>query len=315
MNQNANAITTLCSHLCVGEGIVPLEPKEWTELAAKLMQLGLQPKDLFDLTEEALIETVGLSAATAERITRLLGRSASLSFALSEYENMGITVVTRADLQYPAKLKKVLGNHCPPLFYCAGDMTLLNRSYIGYVGARTVSEDDIAFTKTTVQKTVAQGYGVVSGGAKGIDTVAVEEALYLGAPAVEYLSDSMLQKMKKSATVKAVREGKLLLLSVAKPDAPFNVGMAMMRNRYVYAQSCGTVVVRSEYNKGGTWAGAVENLKNGWCKALCRDKIGYQGNRALIERGAAPIDETWDGDPNSLASPLDPMEQLSLFDL
>ncbi len=315
MNQNANAITTLCSHLCVGEGVVPLEPKEWTDLAAKLMQLGLQPKDLFDLPKEALIETVQLSEATAERILRLLGRSASLSFALSEYENMGITVVTRADLQYPAKLKKVLGTHCPPLFYCAGDMTLLNRSYIGYVGSRTVSEDDIAFTKTTVQKTVVQGYGVVSGGAKGIDTVSTEEALSRGAPAVEYLSDSMLQKMKKSATVKAVRDGKLLLLSVAKPDAPFNVGMAMMRNRYVYAQSCGTIVVRSEYNKGGTWAGAVDNLKNEWCKELCRDKKSYQGNRVLIERGAIPINEAWNGDPNSLAPRFEPAEQMTLFDL
>lgn len=315
MNQNSNAIITLCSHLCVGEGIVPLAPKEWSDLAAKLMQLGLQPKALFDLPREALIETLKLSEETAERVARLIGRNASLSFQLSEYENIGITVVTRADPPYPGKLKKVLGNHCPPLFYCAGDMALLNRSYIGYVGSRTVSEDDIAFTKATVQKTATQGYGVVSGGAKGIDTVAAEEALSHGAPAVEYLSDSMLQKMKKSATVKAVREGKLLLLSVAKPDAPFNVGMAMMRNRYVYAQSCGTVVVRSEYNKGGTWAGAIDNLKNEWCKELCRDKKSYRGNRALIERGAIPIDDAWNGDPNSLAPRFEPAEQLTLFDL
>ena len=197
MNQNSNAIITLCSHLCVGEGIVPLAPKEWSDLAAKLMQLGLQPKALFDLPREALIETLKLSEETAERVARLIGRNASLSFQLSEYENIGITVVTRADPPYPGKLKKVLGNHCPPLFYCAGDMALLNRSYIGYVGSRTASEDDIAFTKATVQKTATQGYGVVSGGAKGIDTVAAEEALSHGAPAVEYLSDSMLQKMKK----------------------------------------------------------------------------------------------------------------------
>ena len=314
MNQNSNAIITLCSHLCVGENIVPLEPKEWADLAAKLMQLGLQPKDLFDLSRDALMNAVRLTEDSADRITRLIGRNASLSFELSEYENMGITVVTRADSQYPAKLKKVLGNHCPPLFYCAGDMALSNLSYIGYVGSRTISEDDIDFTKVTVRKTVAQGYGVVSGGAKGIDTVSAEGALSLGAPVMEYLSDSMLQKMKKSATVKAVRDRKLLLLSVAKPDAPFNVGMAMMRNRYVYAQSCGTVVVRSEYNKGGTWAGATENLKNKWCKELCRDKKNYQGNRALIERGAIPIDETWDGDPNSPAAHFASMEQLSLFD-
>ena len=34
-----------------------------------------------------------------------------------------------------------------------------------------------------------------------------------------------------------------------------------MRNRYIYAQSSGTVIIRSDKGKGGTWAGATENLK------------------------------------------------------
>ena len=38
MNLNAHAIVTLCSHMCVGEGVVPLEPKEWSELAKLLME-------------------------------------------------------------------------------------------------------------------------------------------------------------------------------------------------------------------------------------------------------------------------------------
>ena len=74
-------------------------------------------------------------------------------------------------------------------------------------------------------------------------------------------------------------------------------------------------MVRSEYNKGGTWAGAIDNLKNEWCKELCRDKKSYRGNRALIERGAIPIDDAWNGDPNSLAPRFEPAEQLTLFDL
>ena len=161
------------------------------------------------------------------------------------------------------------------------------------------------------------GFGVVSGGAKGIDTVAEETAIELGAPLVEYLSDSMNKKLKKSSITRAVRDKKLLLLSVVKPDAPFNVGVAMMRNRYIYAQSSGTVVVRSEYNKGGTWAGATENLKYGWCKTFCRDGKAYQGNRGLIERGAIPIDASWDGDVDvaNLRSDIGGGEQLNLFDI
>lgn len=316
MNQNSEAIVTLCSHLCEGEGVVPLEPKEWGDLAKKMMEQGLHPKCVFELSARQLAEKLELSLEYAERIERLVDRSASLAFELSEYEKMGIVIITRADAEYPQLLKRKLGNNCPPMFYYAGDLSLLGRKYVGYVGSRTVSDDDAAFTRDAVSKTVKHGYGVVSGGAKGIDTVAEETALQMGSAVVEFLSDSMLKKLRKSDTVSAIRDGRLLLLSVVKPDAPFNVGVAMMRNRYIYAQSHGTVVVRSEYNKGGTWAGATENLKYEWCVELCRDKKAYQGNRELIARGAVPIDETWDGDIDSVTVPpkAEKSEQMSLFD-
>ena len=84
------------------------------------------------------------------------------------------------------------------------------------------------------------------------------------------------------------------MMSVVKPDTGFNVGIAMMRNRYIYAQSKATVVVRSDLNKGGTWTGATENIKYEWCPTLCWDHP-YPGNKALIEKGAVPISDTWDG--------------------
>ena len=92
--------------------------------------------------------------------------------------------------------------------------------------------------------------------------------------------------------------------------------MAMMRNRYIYAQSSGTVVVRSDLNKGGTWTGASENLKNNWCTTLCWDHP-YPGNQALIEKGAVPVWDDWDGhfsEPAKKATPAEVFEQASLFD-
>ena len=317
MNQDSNAIMTLCSHICVGEGFRPLEPKEYSELAQKLNQLGKSPKDLFTFSTDDYPSILGFSTEQTERIKRLLDRNASLSFELTAYQNMGIEVVTRADAQYPKKLKKKLSNACPPIFYYAGDLSLLDREYIGYVGARTVATEDVEFTKMAVRKTVALGYGVVSGGAKGIDTVSGTEALLNGAFSVEYLSDSLLKKLKSSDTIRNIQQGKLLLMSVAKPDAGFNVGLAMMRNRYIYAQSKGTVIVRSDLNKGGTWTGANDNLKNGWCTALCWNHP-YPGNQALIERGAIPIDNYWDGKvPEQIrkVTATESYEQVSLFDI
>lgn len=314
MNLDSNAILTLCSHVCVGEGVRPLEPKEYSELAKKLGNIGKSPKDLFDFTAQDFEQLLELPPDDIDRVKRLLDRNASLAFDLGQYSIMGIETVTRADTEYPQKLKKKLGNACPPIFYYAGDLSLLDRKYIGYVGARTVTVKDIDFTKNAVRRTTSLGYGVVSGGAKGIDTVSGTEALLNGSFAVEFLSDSLMKKLKSSDTVRNVQNGSLLLLSVSKPDTGFNVGFAMMRNRYIYAQSEATVIVRSDLNKGGTWTGATENLKNNWCSTLCWEH-DYPGNKALIEKGAVPIPIDWDGIIPKKQQTVEEYEQTSIFDL
>lgn len=312
MNQNSHIILTLCSHMCMGEGIRPLEPKEWSEFAKLLMEHHLQPSDLLQLSIQDLRERLGLSCEFVQRLIQLLGRSPSLSFELSQYENMGICALTRADEQYPRRLKTILQNHCPPIFYYAGNLALLDRPGVGYVGSRTVTEADMEFTKATVQKTLRRGCQVISGGAKGVDTIAQNEAIACGSSAISFLSDSMLRRMSSGAVIRSVQDGQLLLLSVVKPDAGFNPGIAMMRNRYIYAQSVASVVIRSDYQKGGTWSGAVDNLKHGWCPLYCRENPNYQGNTALIDQGAVAIDEAWDGDVTAHRA-TQKTEQMSLF--
>lgn len=317
MTQNSNAILTLCSHVCVGDGVEPFSPKEYSDLAALLKNAEKSPRDLFDFSDEDFSAFLNFDQAQIDRIVRLLDRSASLSFELGQYQNIGIETITRADSAYPKMLKKKLANSAPPIFYYAGDLSLLNGKFIGYVGSRNVDSQDSNFTLNTVRKTAELGYGVVSGGAKGIDTIAEMEAINCGAASVEYLSDSLLKKLELSSNIRNIQQGKLLILSVTKPDASFNVGNAMMRNRYIYAQSEGTVIVRSDLNKGGTWAGAKDNLRHNWCPTLCWEHP-YPGNQALIQSGAIPITDDWDGTIPEQSKPL-PAEktyqQGTLFDL
>ncbi len=313
MNANSMATAVFCSHLCVSEGIKPLEPKEWERLSARLSELDLEPEALMGFGLEDFKKELLMDEEQAERFMRLTDRSGSLSFEIERYENIGIRIVTRADEGYPKRLKAVLESGCPPLFYYAGELSLLDNSFVGYAGSRSVKAEDMKFTADTVRKTMANGYFTVSGGAKGIDKTAETETLNFGGGVVEYIADSLLNRIKKPDTVSAVQNKKLLLLSVTKPDAGFNAGVAMMRNRYIYAQSHGTVVVKADYNKGGSWSGAVDNLKHRWCETFCWDNSAYKGNIALIEKGAVPIDENWNGDPR-ISKP-DKNQQLSLFDI
>ena len=286
--ENGKIITTLCSHLCVTEGIQPLEPKEWSDLATKLRINNLEPKDLAKLGEKDFKNIFDFDDKKIKRITNLINRSGSLAFEIESLNKIGIKIVTRASKNYPLKLKNTLGKNCPPLFYYAGDLSLLNNPFIGFVGSRNISEKDTNFVQEIVSDCIKNNYSIVTGGAKGIDSEATNTALRKNGCVVEFLSDSLIRKIKKTEIINKIRERKLLLLSVAKPDAPFNTGMAMQRNKYIYAQSIATFVVKSDYEVGGTWNGAIENLKNKWTIGCCWENPAHIGNKALISKGFVP---------------------------
>ena len=108
MTNNAKAISTFCSHLCVGKDVRPLEPSEWSALAAKMLEIGVAPENLLSFSSQDFIEILGETPESAQRMTRLLERSASLAFEIADYEAKGIHIITRADDEYPKQLKEKL---------------------------------------------------------------------------------------------------------------------------------------------------------------------------------------------------------------
>lgn len=313
-NENSMAIIILCSHLCVGDDVKPFTSKEWSHLASLLVENKMTPHELISMESSELKKKLYFTETQISRIEKLISRSASLTFELEKLFSIGIGIVTRADIEYPIMLKRILGNGCPPLFYYAGDISLANRKLIGFVGSRSVEDEDMNFTKAMIKSVIKKGYGIVSGGAKGIDSIASESAIAMGGFAVEYISDSLMKKIKKASLIAAIRSGKILILSSVNPNAGFNVGNAMARNKYIYANSVGTVIVKSDYNKGGTWSGALENLNHNWVSEFCWNNLLYKGNIELIKRGAIPIDENWDVNLEVELRKNISNRQISLFD-
>lgn len=311
MNENSKAIIILCSHICSGENINPLEPKEWSKLAKLMLENNIEPFQLLSLNEE-IISKLQLDNKTILRITNLVKRSASITFEINKYENMGIKIVTRADSNYPSIIKKKLKNDSPPILYYCGNLEILNKELVGFVGSRIIDDKDKKTVEKLVKNVINKGYGIVSGGAKGIDEISSKFALEHGGYVVEFLADSILKKIKNKTVMKNIRENKLLICSLMKPDAGFNVGIAMMRNKYIYTSSIGTVVIKTDLKKGGTWAGATENIRKKYSPICCLDSDNL-GNQELIKLGASKINEEWQVEFEEPLIEQTAITQISLF--
>ncbi|MBI2434693.1 MAG: hypothetical protein HYV26_17695 [Candidatus Hydrogenedentes bacterium] len=83
-------------------------------------------------------------------------------------------------------------------------------------------------------------------------------------------------------------DGRLVLISPYDPAAAFNVGHAMQRNKLIYALADAALVVSSDYGKGGTWTGAVEQLdKLSFVPVYVRSGVETgSGLEALCQKGA-----------------------------
>jgi predicted Rossmann fold nucleotide-binding protein DprA/Smf involved in DNA uptake len=111
--------------------------------------------------------------------------------------------------------------------------------------------------------------------------------------AIGVLADSLLRSSVSGKFRDAIVDQRLLLISPYNPEAGFNVGNAMGRNKYIYSLSCNALIISAEKEKGGTWAGATEELKrkNG-VKVFVRNEGNVPGgNREMLKLGALPFPE------------------------
>jgi predicted Rossmann fold nucleotide-binding protein DprA/Smf involved in DNA uptake len=123
----------------------------------------------------------------------------------------------------------------------------------------------------------------------------MEAALVSGGSAAGLLADSLEKALRASDARAAIEESHLVLATPYSPQASFNVGTAMARNKLIYALSDFALVIASDAEKGGTWAGAQEALAAGWVPVFVVDgPHTSEGNRLLIKRGAVPFPDTFD---------------------
>jgi DNA processing protein len=301
---NRDALILLCSQLSVGQQHKPFSHVKISQLISKLNSLGLELKDLSNKTFEDLKALFYTNRDMDEKgsefisqILSLLSREGSMAFAFMELKKWGIEVLTKFDTDYPKRFIEELGPSAPALFYYAGNKALLRDKYIGFTGSRLkkINAEDEAITKAWANASIQQGFGIVSGGASGIDSFSTQVAIQFKKPFIEWLSDSLIKRLQINAISLSLQRGNGLLISEAIPSAPFNVGFAMARNKYIYLTAEKVIAIKAEYTikgkekTGGTWNGAIENLRSNYKKLYVVKDLNSKGNTELIELGGIPI--------------------------
>jgi predicted Rossmann fold nucleotide-binding protein DprA/Smf involved in DNA uptake len=106
------------------------------------------------------------------------------------------------------------------------------------------------------------------------------------------MADSLERTVRQADVRQFILEGRLVLVTPYVPTAGFSVGAAMGRNKLIYGLADYGMVVSSEVETGGTWAGATEALKAKWCPVFTRmaDSVP-QANKQLLKLGAEPFPE------------------------
>jgi len=297
-----------------------LSPTEYRKVCSLLSRFDMQPSDLVQRSSAELPEQLK-ALVDDSRLRALLDRGFQLTQALERWQARAIWVTGHTEETYPGRISTRLPDHAPPVMYGCGDRRLLELGGLAVVGSRAVDDWLTQYTEDVGRLAAQAKMSIISGGARGIDQASMRGALDAGGSTVGVLSDSLERAALNREHREFILNGQLTLVSPYDPSAGFNIGHAMQRNKLIYALSDAALVMNSDFEKGGTWAGAIEQLdKFRLVPVYVRSKgdVG-KGLEALRQHGAIPWPEPTRADDllqlieKQSAEQGSPAEQLSLL--
>lgn len=235
--KSAHGIMTLGSGKIKGFG-----PAAHAKIASHFSTFG----ELLDANEAALIGCTNIS----QRNTLMQSGQTALSHAfraasaeIASAAEMGAEPITIYDNRYPVRLKEQPNR--PAMFFCAGDISLLERT-VAVVGTRSTTDFNQKLTTRLVGAFVEQGWGIVTGMEPGLQAGAHHIALKAGVANGAVLGCGLDQYDAKAESL-LVRIGEHgVVLSEQPMGKMSDFGTQTRRYRLVTALSAATLILPCE---------------------------------------------------------------------
>ena len=243
-------------------------------------------------TERALREVQGIGPVLA----RAIREQARLGAAAREIETaarLGIRILPFWDETYPGMLKPL---YDPPLvLYSQGTLAPSDASAVAIVGTRAPTYYGRAQTERLSRLLAARQITVVSGLARGVDTVAHESALKAGGRTVAVIGSGLrnVYPPENAKLADRVTERGALLSEFCLHASP-NPKNFPRRNRIISGLSLGVLVVEAGARSGAliTADWALEQGREVFAVPGKIDSPQSAGCHALLKQGAAKLVET-----------------------
>ncbi|MBE5816433.1 MAG: DNA-protecting protein DprA [Clostridiales bacterium] len=195
---------------------------------------------------------------------------------------------------YPFMLRET---DSPPivLFY-EGNLSVLNKRCIGVVGMRAASKRGMFTAESYAQKLVSSGFTVVTGGARGIDTCAINGALASGGNVCVVLGcgiDKCYPSENKELFEEVKRHG--VVISELMPNTPPLKHNFPVRNRIISGLCEGVLVVEAGEKSGAlnTATHAATQNRDVYVTLGVGDEY-YSGCKKLLDDGAILASSPYD---------------------
>jgi DNA processing protein len=243
----------------------------------------------------------GLSAKLVERITQVRG-NVNLEEYIAQAEKNDVRILTWDDLEYPSHLKEI--DQPPPVLYLRGSFTPEDSWAVAIVGTRAVTPYGRQVTDELATILAHNGVTVVSGLARGVDSIAHNAALKAGGRTLAVLGsgvDKIYPPEHRAMAEKIISQG--AILSDYAPGTPPESANFPPRNRIISGLSMAVAVVEAGDTSGAliTAEFAVEHGRDVFAVPGNIFAPQSKGPNRLIANGA-----------KILLSPQDVLEALDL---
>jgi DNA processing protein len=209
---------------------------------------------------------------------------------MEKLERLEVSVLTIFDPTYPPRLKEIF--NAPPLLYVKGEITRQDDQSVGVVGTRGPTVYGKELAARIVPELVRSGLTIVSGLARGIDSIAHRAALDAGGRTIAVLGCGIdvIYPAENRTLYGLIRDSGAVVTEYplgTKPDA-FNFPA---RNRIISGLTLGTIVVEAQYTSGAliTADYALEQNREVFAFPGRATDRGSAGCNRLIRDGRAKL--------------------------
>ncbi|MFE6073216.1 DNA-processing protein DprA [Paenibacillus sp. NPDC057886] len=199
----------------------------------------------------------------------------------------GIEVVTYLDHDYPILMKETV--QAPWVMYGRGDLNLLHTPSIAMVGTRMPTVYGRKIGEKLAEQLCKAGLTIVSGLARGIDSVCHDAALRANGKTIAVFGtgiDNIYPPENTSLAERIAETG--LLLSEYPPGTRARQGLFPERNRIIAGLTLGTLVVEADIRSGSliTADAALEAGRDVFAVPGPITSPKSRGSHNLIRQGA-----------------------------